>query len=81
MKTTMKKRPPRAVATPPSPANTSSKDIARERKNSALPADIEEPFLTPEEVKFHLLLTAENGFSMEAALERLEKKKAAKSTG
>lgn len=81
MKPTIKKRLPRRVATPASSPAVSGNAIAPTQDVCVLAADIEEPLLTPEQVRFHLLLTAENGFSMEAALERLEKKKAAESTG
>lgn len=78
MKTTMKKQPRTRVAASPSPGIAPSKNIAAERQGSAASPDIEDEFLTPEELAFHLALTAENGFSMEAALERLLQKKHAK---
>lgn len=80
MRITLKKRSPRPVTAPATAVSTSGTDIVNDRKNSALPVDIDEPLLTPEQEKFYRSLTAENGFSMEAALERLEKRKAAKST-
>ena len=80
MKTSMKKQARRPVVTSSSPASVSNTDMATKRKASAVASDIEKPSLTPEQVEFHLLLTADNGFSMEAALERLAQKKTAKST-
>ncbi|NHZ60914.1 hypothetical protein [Massilia genomosp. 1] len=78
MKTTMKKKPSTPVAASPSPRIAPSKNIFTERLKSAAPPDTEEECLTPEELTFHLALSAENGFSMEAALERLLQKKHAK---
>ncbi|MDQ1922151.1 hypothetical protein [Massilia pseudoviolaceinigra] len=78
MKTTLKKKPGGSVATSPSAVTIANENIAADRDNAAASPDIEPPFLTPEQLKLHLALSAENGFSMEAALARLVQKKQAK---